>query len=84
MSLINVETLLAADHPTGAIKRICDEALAAMSSHFDEIYAADGAPQQKPLPRSRADSRARQYVVATWNLVRMAKLFGSPPGTARA
>ena len=25
-----------------------------------------------------------QYVVATWNLVRMAKLFGSPPGTARA
>lgn len=25
-----------------------------------------------------------QHVVATWNLVRMAKLFGSPPGTARA
>ena len=25
-----------------------------------------------------------QYVVAAWNLVRMAKLFGSPPSPARA
>ncbi len=58
MRLINVATLIAADHPTRAIKRMWNEALAAMSSHFDEIYAAVGAPQQKPLPRSRADSRA--------------------------
>jgi hypothetical protein len=41
--LINVETLIAADHPIRAIKRMCDEVLTAMSPHFDEIYAEDGA-----------------------------------------
>jgi hypothetical protein len=36
VSLINVETLIAADHPIRAIKRMCDEALRAMDHHFDE------------------------------------------------
>jgi transposase len=44
VSLINVETIIAADHPVRAIKRICDEVLREMSGHFDEIYAAKGAP----------------------------------------
>jgi transposase len=48
VSLINVETLIAADHPIRAIKRRCDEALRAMSAHFDEIYARDGAPSIPP------------------------------------
>ena len=48
MSLIDVETLIAADHPIRAIKRMCDDALAAMSGHFDAIYAADGAPSIPP------------------------------------
>lgn len=48
VSLINVETLIAADHPIRPIKRMCDEVLRTMSSHFDEIYAKDGAPSIPP------------------------------------
>ena len=48
VSLINVETLIAADHPIRAIKRLCDEALRTMSAHFDEIYATAGAPSIPP------------------------------------
>jgi len=48
VSLINVEALIAADHPVRTIKRMCDEVLAAMSPHFDEIYARDGAPSVPP------------------------------------
>jgi transposase len=48
VSLINVETLIPAGHPIRPIKRLCDEALRAMSGHLDEIYAADGAPSIPP------------------------------------
>jgi transposase len=48
VSLINVETLIAAEHPIRAIKRLCDEVLRTMHAHFDEIYAADGAPSIPP------------------------------------
>jgi len=48
VSLINVESLIAAEHPIRAIKRLCDEVLREMSVHFDEIYAADGAPSIPP------------------------------------
>jgi transposase len=48
VSLIDVETLIAADHPIRPVKRMCDEVLRAMSSHFDEIYAQDGAPSIPP------------------------------------
>jgi transposase len=46
--LINVETLIAAEHPIRSIKRLCDQVLRTMSSHFDEIYAGDGAPSIPP------------------------------------
>jgi transposase len=48
VSLIDVEKLIAVGHPIRAIKRMCDEALAAMSAHFDEIYASHGAPSIPP------------------------------------
>ena len=48
VSLINVERMIAADHPIRAIKRMCDEVLRAMSGHFDEIYPKDGAPSIPP------------------------------------
>jgi transposase len=48
VSLINVETMIPAEHPIRAIKRMCDEVLRTMSRHFDEIYAADGAPSIPP------------------------------------
>ena len=48
VSLINVETMIRADHPIRAIKRMSDEVLRTMSEHFDEIYAKDGAPSIPP------------------------------------
>jgi hypothetical protein len=39
VSLINVEMLIAADHPMRANKRMCDEVLRATDQHFDKIYA---------------------------------------------
>jgi transposase len=49
VSLINVETMIAAEHPIRAIKRMCDEVLRGDEhEHFDEIYAADGAPSIPP------------------------------------
>ena len=48
VSLINVATMIADTHPIRAIKRMCDEVLRAMSGHFDEIYAPDGAPSIPP------------------------------------
>jgi len=48
VSLIDVEQLIAPKHPIRAIKRMCDEILARMSSHFDEIYAVAGAPSVPP------------------------------------
>lgn len=48
VSLIDVEQLIAVDHPIRAIKRMCDEVLAGMSETFDEIYAAAGAPSVPP------------------------------------
>jgi transposase len=40
--------MIAADHPIRVIKRMCDEVLCAMSAHFDQIYAKDGAPSIPP------------------------------------
>jgi hypothetical protein len=36
VSLIDVESPIAPGYPIRAIKRMCDEALAEMSGHFDE------------------------------------------------
>lgn len=48
VSLIDVEQLIAAEHPIRRIKRMCDAVLAAMNAHFDEIYAENGAPSIPP------------------------------------
>lgn len=48
VSLINVETLIAADHPIRVIKRMCDEVLQTMSPHFNAIYSENGAPSIPP------------------------------------
>ena len=54
-SLINVDTLIATDHPIRAIKRMCDELLGEMSELFDGIYAAASAPLIPPetLPKGK-------------------------------
>lgn len=48
VSLINVEELIAADHPIRRIKAMCDEVLGRMGEHFEEIYAAEGRPSIPP------------------------------------
>ena len=48
VNLINVKTLIAADHPIRPIKRLGDEVLRTMSGHCDEIDAQDGAPSVPP------------------------------------
>lgn len=63
VSLINVETLIAADHPIRTIKRMCDEVLRGMSAHFDEIYAADGAPSIPPETLLKAKVLQALYTV---------------------
>jgi transposase len=46
--LINVETMIPADHPIRTIKRLLNEVLARMDAHLDEIYAANGRPSIPP------------------------------------
>src|SRR5690606_38863508 len=48
VSLIDVEQVIPADHPIRPIKRMCDQVLAGMSQHFDEIYAQEGRPSIPP------------------------------------
>lgn len=63
ISLINVETMIAADHPVRTIKRMCDEVLRTMSAHFDEIYAAKGAPSIPPETLLKAKVLQALYTV---------------------
>lgn len=46
--LINVETMIPANHPIRTIKRLLNEELAGMDAHLDEIYAANGRPSIPP------------------------------------
>ena len=46
--LINVETMIPAEHPIRAIKRMLNEVLAKMDAPFDEIYAVKGRPSIPP------------------------------------
>jgi transposase len=63
VSLINVETLIAPDHPLRVIKRMLDEVLRGMSAHFDEIYAAEGAPSVPPETLLKAKVLQALYTV---------------------
>jgi transposase len=46
--LMNPGTLVPDKHPVRGIKKLADECLAAMSSKFDELYAAHGRPSVAP------------------------------------
>ncbi|SRR5712691_199231 len=47
-SYVSLEGRVPQDHPLRAIRRMTDEVLAKLSSHFDEIYAATGRPSIPP------------------------------------
>lgn len=63
VSLIDVEALIAKEHPIRAIKRMCDAVLREMSGHFDEIYAAKGAPSIPPETLLKAKVLQALYTV---------------------
>ena len=46
--LINVETMIPAEHPIRTIKRLLDEVLGRMDKAFAEIYALNGRPSIPP------------------------------------
>jgi len=53
-SYVSAEERIAKDHPLRAIRRMTDEALAALSGHFDTLYAAGGRPSIAPEKLVRA------------------------------
>jgi transposase len=48
VSLIDVEALIARDHPIRRIKALVDEVLAGMDAHFEEMYVESGRPSIPP------------------------------------
>ena len=48
VSLIDVEALIAPDHPIRRIKALVDEVLAGMDAHFEEMYVTGGRPSIPP------------------------------------
>src|ERR1700716_1601201 len=48
LAFIDLETRIPHDHPLRTIRRFADEALAALSPTFDEMYALDGRPSIPP------------------------------------
>jgi transposase len=48
ISLIDVETLIAPDHPIRRIKALVDEVLGGMDAHFEEMYLKGGRPSIPP------------------------------------
>ena len=53
-SYVSAEQRIAADHPLRGIRRMVDEALRAMSLHFDAVYARGGRPSIAPEKLVRA------------------------------
>jgi transposase len=48
VSLIDVEALIATDHPIRRIKALVDEVLRSMDTHFEEMYVEGGRPSIPP------------------------------------
>ena len=48
VSLIDVEALIAADHPIRRIKALVDTVLQGMDAHFEEMYVEGGRPSIPP------------------------------------
>ncbi len=48
LALIDLEERVPMAHPMRTVKRLADEALAELSSTFDEMYAKDGGRRSRP------------------------------------
>jgi len=48
LAFVNLETRVPPDHPLRSIKAVADQALAALSSEFDRMYATVGRPSIPP------------------------------------
>jgi transposase len=63
VTLINVEDLIAADHPIRRIRKLVDRALASMDGIFEEMYAKVGRPSIPPEMLLRAKVLQALYTV---------------------
>jgi transposase len=63
LMLMSPETLVPANHPIRAIKKLADEALARLSATFDQMYAAVGRPSIPPERLLKAQLLMALYTV---------------------
>lgn len=63
LCLMSPETMVPEGHPIRAIKKLADEALAKLSSTFDEMYAATGRPSIPPEHLLKAQLLIALYTV---------------------
>ena len=63
LCLMSPETMVPEGHPIRAIKKLADEALAKLSSAFDEMYAATGRPSIPPEHLLKAQLLIALYTV---------------------
>lgn len=53
ISLINVDNLIAREHPIRRIKKMVDEVLGKMSRRFEAMYASHGRPSIPPEQKTK-------------------------------
>ena len=63
LAFIDLESRVPADHPLRTIRRLADEALAALSSEFDRMYAEVGRPSIPPERLLKASLLIALYTV---------------------
>ena len=63
VSLIDVEALIASDHPIRRIKALVDEVLRGMDAHFEEMYVEGGRPSIPPERLLKAKILQALYTV---------------------
>src|SRR5438309_4266079 len=63
LGFIDLEERVPVDHPLRAIKRLADEALAAISDELNDAYAADGRPSIPPERLLKASLLMALYTV---------------------
>src|SRR3989440_5645903 len=68
LGFIDLEERVPVDHPLRAIKRLADEALAAISDELNDAYAADGRPSIPPERLLKASLLMALYSVRSERL----------------
>src|SRR5437588_12115118 len=83
-SYVSCEARVPKDHPLRAIRRIVDEALAALSPEFEKLYARFGRPSIPPERLLRALLLQAFYSVRSGAVDGAARLQSAVPLVCRA